>query len=140
MKRIMISLSFLLLLSGCASPAATESDEPSASSTVSSSTTQQDPNVTIDYNRQQQLFMMTNDTKELVTIIVSETEFFKQEGDSWVADTGGSKGMISMTFNLLPGETTKHEENVPFDSGRIKGVFHFSIGEEHYTKEVIFEK
>ncbi|WP_321384141.1 hypothetical protein [uncultured Enterococcus sp.] len=139
MKRITISLSFLLLLSSCASPAATESKEPSASSTAVSSTIDQSPNVTIDYNRQQQLFMMTNDTKELVTIIISETEFFKQEGDSWVADTG-SKGMISMTFNLLPGETTKHEEHVPFDSGRIKGVFHFSIGEEHYTKEVIFEK
>lgn len=138
MKRFLVSLFLLLLLSGCSSFDTSEHKETSVTTSTSHSV-EQDTGVDFQIFPDKQLVKVTNNSKKLVTINDSETFFLKLEGPTWVGDSE-NRGLLFMSHNLLPGETSENMIQVPFDTGTIKAVFSYTIDQEEYSKEIIFKK
>lgn len=138
MKIIPFSLFLLFLLTGCSTVDTIEQKSTSSTAISTQSTTTEDTTVEFTFDKSKQLFTITNNTTDLVTIHTSETEFFKQEGNSWLSE-GGTKGLLAMSFNLLPGETSDYEHHPTFHSGTLKAVFYYSIEQKEYSKEIIFD-
>ncbi|WP_086347706.1 hypothetical protein [Candidatus Enterococcus clewellii] len=138
MKQFIVCVTLLLLLSGCSNFDTTENKETPVTASTSHHI-EPDTGVEFEFVPDKQLLKIANNSKKLVTINRSETAFFKKEGTNWIGEVGG-RGAIFMTQNLLPGETSEDMFQVPFDTGTIKGVFSYSIDQEEYTKEIVFEK